>query len=200
MIKLKEHKIVAVIRAQNSEEAICNAEACIGGGISVIEITFSYPDCCDAISYLKENHKVLVGAGTVLNTEDASRAVGSGADFIVSPHTDAEIINFSKKNNKAVISGASTSNEIVQAHKLGADMVKIFPANLLGGPEYVKAIKEPLPFAEIFVTGGINLDNCNEYISSGASLVGVSSALFSKADSKTVEMNARKFIEKLRNI
>jgi len=204
MVNLKEHKIVAVIRADNTYEAMSKAEACIGGGINVIEITFSFPKCCEVIKNLKDSYKIIVGAGTVLNIQDARRALDSGADFIVSPHTDAGIINFCRENNKIVISGASTSNEIVSAYNLGANMVKIFPANIIGGPKYVKAIKEPLPFAQIFVTGGVNLENCNEYISCGASLIGVASALFSNTENmdkkKIIEINARKFIEKLKQI
>jgi 2-dehydro-3-deoxyphosphogluconate aldolase/(4S)-4-hydroxy-2-oxoglutarate aldolase len=204
MINLKDHRIVAIIRADSTHEAISKTTACIDGGIRVIEITFSFPKCSEVIKNLKDNHEIIVGAGTVLNIEDAGRALDSGADFIVSPHTDADIINFSRKNNKFVISGASTSNEIVNAYNLGANMIKIFPANLIGGPKYVKAIKEPLPFAEIFVTGGINIDNCAEYLSSGASLIGVASALFSNPQNmdgeKIIEINARKFIEKLQHI
>ena len=204
MDNLAEHKIVAVIRADNASEAMLKAKACATGGINVIEITFSFAKCCEVIKNLKDNYKIIVGAGTVLNVLDAGRALDSGADFIVSPHTDASIINISRKNNKIVISGASTSNEIVNAYKLGANMVKIFPANIIGGPKYIKAMKEPMPFAEIFVTGGINLDNCTEYLSSGASLIGVASALFSNPEGmdekKTIETNARKFIEKLKLI
>ena len=204
MDNLAEHKIVAVIRADNASEAMLKAKACATGGINVIEITFSFAKCCEVIKNLKDNYKIIVGAGTVLNVLDAGRALDSGADFIVSPHTDASIINISRKNNKIVISGASTSNEIVNAYKLGANMVKIFPANIIGGPKYIKAMKEPMPFAEIFVTGGINLDNCTEYLSSGASLIGVASALFSNTEGmdekKTIETNARKFIEKLQLI
>lgn len=204
MTNLKDHKIVAVIRASSVDEAILKAQACINGGIRVIEITFSFTKCCEVINKLKDKPEIIVGAGTVLNPEEAVKAHEAGADFIVSPHTDADIINFCRKNSKIVISGACTSNEIVHAHKIGANMIKIFPVNLIGGPKYIKAIKEPLPFADIFVTGGINLDNCTEYLSSGASLVGVASALFSSSKKmdqmKMIETNARKFVEKLQLI
>ena len=140
----------------------------------------------------------------MLIIQDARRSLDSVDEFILSHHTHAGIVNFCRKNNKIVISGASTSNEIVSAYKLGESMVKIFPANIIGGPKYVKAIKEPLPFAQIFVTGGVNLENCNEYISSGASLIGVASALFSNTvnmdKKKIIEINARKFIEKVKQI
>ncbi|NIP29356.1 MAG: bifunctional 4-hydroxy-2-oxoglutarate aldolase/2-dehydro-3-deoxy-phosphogluconate aldolase [Candidatus Dadabacteria bacterium] len=203
MKNLKDGKIVAVIRSDSTEEAMMKAQPCIEGGIKTIEITFSYRRCCDAIRTLKNNKELIVGAGTVLDLKSAQSALDAGADFIVSPHTDADIINFCKKNNITVISGASTSNEIVRAHSLGTNMVKIFPANIIGGPKYVKAIKEPLPFAEVFVTGGINIDNCTEYLSSGASLIGVASALFPngpQTDEKIIINNARKFVEKIRDI
>ena len=203
MIGLKKHKIVAVIRAENADEALFKADACITGGIKIIEITFSFDQCCEVIKKIKGTSDIIVGAGTVLTRDNAEKAINHRADFIVSPHTDAEIIDYTKSNKKTVISGASTSNEIVAAHNMGADMVKIFPADIIGGPKYIKAMKEPLPFADIFVTGGINLDNCNDYISSGASLIGIASALFSgnrTYNKRKITENAKKFVEKLNKI
>lgn len=204
MIKLKEQKLVAVIHAESLDEALLKAEGCIAGGIKIIEFTFSFADCCKAIKETKARYDIIAGAGTVLNTDDAMSAIDNGSDFIVSPHTDKDIIDLCRNNNKIVICGASTSNEIVNAWKLGTSMVKIFPADIVGGPRYIKAIKEPLPFAEIFVTGGINLDNCLDYFTHGASLIGIASALFTEPVNsgtvKLIEGNARKFVEKLQMI
>lgn len=172
------NKLVSVIRADNLKEAIFKAEACIEGGISLLEITYSFADAGKAIKILSSNKNISIGAGTILNIHQAQSALESGARFLVSPHTDRELIEFSVNNKIVSIAGASTSNEIVNAHNLGANLVKIFPANLIGGPGYIKALKKPLPFVEIFVTGGIDKSNIINYLNAGVSLIGVSSALF----------------------
>ena len=175
---LTREKIVAVIRADTESEALNKAEACIEGGIRLIEITFSFSDAHNAIRTLSTDKAICTGAGTVLNLKQAELAIESGAGFLVSPHTDIELIQYCVTNKIISVAGASTSNEIVNAHKLGADLVKIFPANHWGGANYIRAIKEPLPFARIFVTGGINKYNILEYSSADVSLIGVSGALF----------------------
>lgn len=200
MNKLLRHKIVAVIRANNCKEAITKAQACVEGGIKLIEITFSFPQAIEAIKELKKNPEITIGAGTVLNTDQAKAALEAGAEFIVSPHIDEKIIEITKSINRFVISGASTSNEIVLANKLGADMVKVFPAGLIGGPEYIKAIKEPLNFVDIFVTGGINIENFIDYITAGASMLGISSSLFKNINYDQIDMvrqRAQKFVQLL---
>lgn len=183
------NKLVSVIRADNLKEAIFKAEACIEGGISLLEITYSFADAGKAIKILSSNKNISIGAGTILNIHQAQSALESGARFLVSPHTDRELIEFSVNNKIVSIAGASTSNEIVNAHNLGANLVKIFPANLIGGPGYIKALKKPLPFVEIFVTGGIDKSNIINYLNAGVSLIGVSSALF-----KGIENTQDKFI------
>ncbi len=200
---IKKHKIFAVIRAESAESALDFAEGCIKGGLRLIEITFSFPGADEAISALSGRLGVLVGAGTVLDTGMAEKARKAGAAFLVSPHTDKDLINFAKENGMASIQGAFTSSEIVSAWKLGADMVKIFPASAVGGPSYVRAIKEPLPFVDIMTTGGVGLDNITEYIKSGASAVGVSSALLGKdrkIDPDVIAENASKLSEKVREL
>ena len=176
------NKLVSVIRADNLKEAIFKAEACIEGGISLLEITYSFADAGKAIKILSSNKDISIGAGTILNINQAQSALESGAKFLVSPHTNRELIEFSVRNKIVSIAGASTSNEIVNAHNLGANLVKIFPVNLIGGPGYIKALKEPLPFVEIFVTGGIDKSNIIDYLNAGVSLIGVSSALFKEIE------------------
>ena len=153
-------------------------EACKEAGIRLMEITYSFRDAAKAINTLSADKEITIGAGTILNIEQAKSALDSGAKFLVSPHTSRELIEFSVLNKIVSIAGASTSNEIVNAHNLGANLVKIFPANLVGGPGYIRAIKEPLPFANVFVTGGIDKTNILDYIKAGVSLIGVSGALF----------------------
>jgi 2-dehydro-3-deoxyphosphogluconate aldolase/(4S)-4-hydroxy-2-oxoglutarate aldolase len=200
---IRKHKVFAVIRAENAESALDFAEGCIKGGLRLIEITFSFPGADEAISALSGRLGVLVGAGTVLDIDMAERARKAGAAFLVSPHTDKELVTFAKENAMTSIQGAFTSSEIVNAWKMGVDMVKIFPVSAVGGPSYVKAIKEPLPYVDIMTTGGVNIDNFAEFINAGASAVGVSSALLGKSgriDPDVIAENAARFAEKLREL
>lgn len=198
--KIKENKIIAVIRAETPDVALEFARGCIEGGIKVIEITFSFPRVERVIAEISKFDDVLVGAGTLLDARMAQKAIDSGASFLVSPHTDEEIIDLAKKHKLPTIQGALTSSEIVNAWKLGVDMVKIFPASAIGGPSYIKAIKDPLPFAEIMTTGGVNYDNFTEYIKAGATAVGLSSAFLTqdkKIQLDTVVANTKKIVERL---
>ncbi|MEW6143925.1 MAG: bifunctional 4-hydroxy-2-oxoglutarate aldolase/2-dehydro-3-deoxy-phosphogluconate aldolase [Thermodesulfobacteriota bacterium] len=200
---IRKHKVFAVIRAENAESALDFAEGCIKGGLRLIEITFSFPGAEEAISALSGRLGVLVGAGTVLDIDMAERAKKAGAAFLVSPHTDKDLVTFAKENTLTSIQGAFTSSEIVNAWKMGVDMVKIFPVSAVGGPAYVKAIKDPLPFVEIMTTGGVGLDNFADFIKAGASAVGVSSALLGKGgriDADAIAENASKFAAKLRDL
>jgi 2-dehydro-3-deoxyphosphogluconate aldolase/(4S)-4-hydroxy-2-oxoglutarate aldolase len=141
---------------------------------------------------------ILVGAGTVLNVEMARSASNSGAMFIISPHTDREIISYAKSNNLLVASGALTSNEILKAWNLGADLVKIFPVKSVGGASYIKAIKDPLPFIEIMTTGGVTVENFAEFLQAGATAVGLSTSLIGSdglVDSRVISQRARKVVQ-----
>jgi 2-dehydro-3-deoxyphosphogluconate aldolase/(4S)-4-hydroxy-2-oxoglutarate aldolase len=200
---IKKYKIISVVRAENDSRALSFAEACIAGGLRLVEVTFSFPDAECVINRLSGREGVLVGAGTVLDMEMAEKARDAGAKFLVSPHTDEALINFARANGMAVIQGAFTSSEIVRAWKLGVDMVKIFPASAVGGPSYVKAMKEPLPQIEIMTTGGVGLDNLADFLRAGASAVGLSTALTGRGggiDPETITANARLFARKLEEI
>lgn len=197
---IKNNKVLAVIRANSVTEAYDLAQACIDGGLKLIEITFSFPKSDKVITKLSKQKGIQVGAGTVLNLNMAKNAINSGAKFIVSPHTDKEIIIYAKSKRLPVVSGALTSSEIVNAWNIGADFVKIFPVKYLGGPSYVKAIKDPLPFVSVLVTGGVKIDNFTEYLTAGASLVGISSDLIGGErlfDLKTINKKAREIVDRL---
>ena len=197
---IQNNKIIAVVRFDDKYLSIDFADACISGGIKLIEVITTGPDAYELIKAISEKNEVVVGAGTVLDLNSAEKAFRAGARFIVSPHTDKEIIEFTKSNEMVSIAGAFTSSEIVRANNLGADYVKIFPASSVG-PKYIRAIKEALPFVNILVTGGINIQNITDYISAGASLAGISTALTgnNKAlDKDIVASNARKIIETLK--
>jgi len=200
--EIKRHKVIAVIRADNAEKALEFANGCIRGGIKLIEITFSFPGAEETISELSKKDGLHVGAGTLLDKEMGVRALEAGAEFLVSPHTDKDLIELAKQNGKPVIQGALTSSEIVNAQKLGVDMVKVFPAKQVGGPSYVKAIKEALPFIDIMTTGGVNIDNFTDYLSAGASAVGLSSAFLGEQgtiDADIIAENTMIIIDKLNN-
>jgi len=200
---IKKHKVISVVRAENEALALSFAEACIAGGLRLIEVTFSFPGAEGVIGRLAEREGVLVGAGTVLDMEMAEKARDAGARFLVSPHTNEALIGFARANGMAVIQGAFTSSEIVRAWKLGADMVKIFPVSAVGGPSYVRAMKEPLPQIDIMTTGGVGLDNLADFLAAVASAVGLSTALTGKGgviDPETITSNARLFAGKLEEI
>lgn len=169
------------------------------GGLKLIEVTLSFPEAEAVISELSRRVGILVGAGTVLDADMAKEAIRNGAKFLVSPHTDRDIVNVCRQNGIPCIQGALTSSEIVNAWKLGVDAVKIFPANHAGGPSYIKAILEPLPFVNIMATGGINLDNFTDYLTAGTAAVGVASALVGRGgiDADIIEGNARLFSDRL---
>ena len=197
--KLKKNKIIAVVKSDSYENSYKFASACIEGGIRTIEVITTSPGARRLLGELSRVNDVCLGAGTVLDREVARQALDMGAEFIVSPHTDPEIVKFCNENNLFVISGAFTSSEIVNAWKMGVNMVKIFPSSTVG-PGYVKAIKDPLPFVEIFVTGGITLDNIGDYISSGVSCVGLSSSLLGANRSVNyheIVKKSKKFSEKV---
>ena len=200
---IRKNKVFAVIRAEDTENAIRFADACIEGGLKLIEITFSFPGADGVIKELSQIDDVIVGAGTVLNIDMAKTAVSSGARFIISPHTDKEIISYAKSQELLVATGALTSSEILKAWNLGVDLVKIFPVKAVGGASYIQTIKETLPFIEIMTTGGVTVENFNEFLQAGATAVGLSSSLIGSNrfnDPKTITRRAKMVIQKLREL
>jgi 2-dehydro-3-deoxyphosphogluconate aldolase/(4S)-4-hydroxy-2-oxoglutarate aldolase len=197
---MKNNKVIAVVRFDDIKLALDFSQACIDGGIKLLEVITIKNGSLEIIEELSKLDDVIIGAGTVLNPKTAENAYLAGAKFIVSPHTDPEVIEFTKSKGLTSIAGAFTSSEIVKAHNKGADYVKVFPAST-GGPGYIKAIKEALPFVNILVTGGINIQNAEDYITAGASLLGISTALTGKGDSfqiESVRANAKKIIDSLK--
>lgn len=207
--KIEEQKIIAIIRGLNAEDALNAAIALRKGGIELIEVTFDqkstdgYKETATSISEIKKRCKdVLVGAGTVLTTEQVDIAVNAGAEFIISPDSDEKVIRHTVAKGIVSIPGAYTATEIKRAHDLGADLVKVFPC-LDGALAYIKAIRAPLSHIKILATGGINVDNAKDFIKAGAVGVGVGSSLVNKEYVKNGEWDkitalAEKFIKNLR--
>jgi len=200
---IRKNKVFAVIRAEDTEDAIRFANACIEGGLKLIEITFSFPGADGVIKELSKIDDVIVGAGTVLNIDMAKTAATSGARFLISPHTDKEIISYAKSHELLVVTGTLTSSEILNAWNMGVDQVKIFPVKAVGGASYIQAIKETLPFIEIMTTGGVTVENFTEFLKAGATAVGLSSSLIGSDrfnDPKAIAQTAKVVIQRLREL
>ena len=180
MQRIEACGIVAIIRANSSNELIEAAAAIQTGGVDVIEITMTTPDALQVIGDVaaRLGDAVLIGVGSVLDAETARAAMLSGAEFVVSPVTKPDVIEICNRYGKVVIPGAFTPTEILSAWETGADYVKVFPSSGVGF-SYIKDIKAPLPQIPLIPTGGINADNAAEFIKAGAAALGVGSALVS---------------------
>ena len=197
--KITDGGVVAVVRAESAEQAIKIAEACREGGIPAIEITFTVPYADEVIRELSKAYKngeMIVGAGTVLDSETARIAILAGAQYIVSPCLDEETIKLCNRYQIPVMPGCVTIKEMVTAMELGADIIKVFPGELVG-PSYIKAVKGPLPQAPLMPTGGVSLENAAEWIKNGCVAVGVGGSLTAGAktgDYEAVTEMAKKFV------
>ncbi|MGR3764125.1 bifunctional 4-hydroxy-2-oxoglutarate aldolase/2-dehydro-3-deoxy-phosphogluconate aldolase [Rossellomorea sp. NS-SX7] len=175
---IKKEVLVAVIREAAPQTILPIVTALYEGGVKVIEITAETPKFTSLIESVREEFdgRVLTGAGTVLDPETARAAIMAGSEFIVSPSFNPETVKMTKRYGIPSIPGALTPTEILNAYELGADMIKVFPANTFG-PGYVRNIHGPFPTIPLMVTGGINMDNIEEYIEAGALAVGLGSNL-----------------------
>ena len=172
---------VAVVRMPDSEKLLRVAEALFRGGLSSVEITMTTPDALKVIEGATDElgDDVLIGVGSVLDSETARLAILAGAKYVVSPILKREIIETAHRYDVPAIPGAFTPTEILQAHEQGADIVKVFPADVVG-MAFFKAVKAPLPQVNLMPTGGVSLTNAGDWIKAGACAVGVGSALLDK--------------------
>jgi 2-dehydro-3-deoxyphosphogluconate aldolase/(4S)-4-hydroxy-2-oxoglutarate aldolase len=179
---LREVGIIPVIRAESADVALAVVETLVEAGLAVAEVTMTVPGAIDVITTAKKRFadKVLVGAGTVTDAETARRAMDAGAEFIVSPCLVSEVIDAARRAEVAVLPGALTPTEIFDAFQQGADMVKVFPAQNVGGAAYLRALRGPFPQIPLVPTGGVTLGNIREMFEAGAAAVGVGSELISK--------------------
>ena len=171
--------IVPVIRASTAEKAFMAVDALYKGGISVAEITLTVPGAEKVIESLRKNFdaELLVGAGTVVDVDGAQRCLDAGAQFIISPGFDAATVEFVKSQGILMIAAALTPTEIMAAWKSGADLVKVFPSNAVGGPAYIKSLKGPFPEIPLIPTGGVNLETAADFIHAGSAALGIGSEL-----------------------
>jgi 2-dehydro-3-deoxyphosphogluconate aldolase/(4S)-4-hydroxy-2-oxoglutarate aldolase len=177
--RIGEIGIIPVIRAANVEEAIRAVEAICQGGIPIVEITMTVPNAPSVIRDVVRRHgsKVLVGAGTVLSTEQAKLCMDAGAQFLVSPGLSPAVISFAQTRDALAIAGALTPTELMNAQSSGARLIKIFPCGNVGGPKYLKSLKAPFPDAALIPTGGVNISNAADFILAGAFALGIGADL-----------------------
>ena len=173
--------IVAVVRGTSDELIMKAIEAALDGGLNVVEVAFTVPNALEIIKRLAESvsEDVILGAGTVLTPEMAADAVDAGAQFIVSPNVDLATIEMAKSRGVPVFPGALTPTEVATAWQAGADMVKIFPANVMG-PTYLKDLHGPFPQIKFMPTGGVNLNTARDYLENGAAALGVGGDLINR--------------------
>ncbi len=182
--------IVAIIRANSGEQLVKVARALYEGGVDVIEVTFTVPNVLEILQAVRKDlgDKILLGAGTVLDPETCRAALLAGAEFIVSPTVNLEVIKMCNRYDKLMMPGAFTPTEVLTAWENGGDIIKIFPGEI-GGPNYLKALHGPLPQVRIMPTGGVDLETLPSFFKAGACAVGVGSNLVEKKAVESGDMD-----------
>jgi len=185
--KIIENVVVAVIRLKDEKKLLQVVEAIYLGGVKTIEITLTVPNALESLAKLKKEFTgdILVGVGSVLSVDSAKQAIDAGAQFIVSPIFKKEILEYVGSKNLPMCPGAFNPTEIFSAYELGADIVKVFPADVVG-MDFFKSIKSPMPQLKLMPTGGVTLTNAAQWLAKGACAVGIGSAL---VDQKLIENN-----------
>jgi 2-dehydro-3-deoxyphosphogluconate aldolase / (4S)-4-hydroxy-2-oxoglutarate aldolase len=198
--KIREIGLIPIVRAASAKHGLMAAEAVCAGGIPIVEITMTVPGAIDLIAQLAKTlgNEILIGAGTVLDSETAQRCIDAGAELIVSPGLDVDTVKYVKRAGKLMAAGALTPTEVIHAWKAGSDFVKIFPCGSMGGAKYIKALKAPLPQIPMIPTGGVNLETAADLIRAGAAALGVGTELVSSSalqsgNTKEITETARKF-------
>ena len=202
--RLTDPGIIAVVRAQRQEQVLPLSEALLAGGVVAIEITMTTPNAIQAIGEAKEKlgGGALIGVGTVLEVETCRAAIQAGAEFVVSPILRPELVGVAHSANRPIMLGAYTPTEAQRAHEAGADFIKIFPADGLG-PNYIKALRAPLPHLRIIPTGISKVEDIAEFFKAGCVAVGLGSLLVTRpilqeANWPELTQRAREFVENVR--
>ncbi|HZZ27033.1 MAG TPA: bifunctional 4-hydroxy-2-oxoglutarate aldolase/2-dehydro-3-deoxy-phosphogluconate aldolase [Pirellulales bacterium] len=197
--------VVAVLRAPSGELLADVAEALLAGGVEAIEVTFTVPRAHEVIEQVADRlgDKLLLGAGTVLDPETARTAILAGAQFIVSPTLNLQVIELCRRYSKLVMPGALTPTEILTAWQAGADIVKVFPSDVTG-PGYLKAVLAPLPQVRLMPTGGVNLQTAADFLKAGACALGIGGSLvnpqvIARREFGKITDLARQYVEIVRN-
>jgi 2-dehydro-3-deoxyphosphogluconate aldolase/(4S)-4-hydroxy-2-oxoglutarate aldolase len=196
--------IVAVVRAQDSEQLVEVVRALADGGVTVVEITMTVPGALDVVKKVRQSlgDRVLLGAGTILDPETARAAFLAGAEYIVAPTVNLEVIRLCQRYDKLAMPGAFTPTEILGAWEAGADIVKVFPAEVVG-PAFFKAVRGPLPQIRLMPTGGVDLSTAAAFLNAGACCLGVGGQLVepaavAKRDFDRIRSLARQYVDVVR--
>lgn len=200
--RLREERAIAILRTRSEELAAPALRAAVAGGFRALEVTFGTPRALDRIAELARDPELLVGAGTVLDTEQARAAVERGARFLVSPVTDPELIAEAARLGVVAVPGAATPTEMLAAHRAGAPLVKLFPAPP-NGPDFVRSVLGPLPFLRIVPTSGVDASNAADFLDAGCFAVGFVRSLFDPDELAArawdrVEARARDLVARVR--
>jgi len=196
--QIKDTGVIPVVRASSADEAMRAIDAIREGGISILEITMTVPGAVALIEQVSKLYGdvATVGAGTVLSPETATACIEAGAKFVVSPALNLDTIACCRRHDVAVMPGALTPTEVVQAWNAGADFVKVFPAGAVGGPSYLRALKAPLPQIELVPTGGVSLKTAADFIKAGAAALGVGSDLVDlTGQASLITERAKQFVQ-----
>lgn len=200
LARIQQTGVVAVIRGREPDQLIDVCQALVAGGVDCVEITFTVPGALKVLETVASQlgDQAVVGAGTVLDAETGRAAILAGADFVVSPIVNLDLIALCRRYSKAVMPGALTPTEVVSAWQAGADVVKIFPSDVTG-PKYIKALKGPLPQIKMMPTGGVSLENAAQFLKAGAFAIGAGGSLVesdavASGDMQRIEKRAQQFI------
>lgn len=204
-----KHRCSAILRTTDASAVRPALDAAIRGGFRIVEVTMTTPGCLGNIANLRDQAArqkldLVIGAGTVLTVEDAKQAMNAGAQFLVSPVTDPQIITFCRQHDLVSIPGTFTPTEMMTAHKAGADMVKLFPGPS-NGPAFLQALRGPLPFLRVMPTSGVTEENCLQWLHAGAFSLGFVASLFEPEDMlahrfDVIESRARRLTTKVAGI
>lgn len=175
---VEEIGIIPAIRVSSAEDALFVADAVSSGGIPIVELTMTVPGAIEAITELVRNSpQIIVGAGTVFDTQTARRCLDAGAKFLTSTGLDLGIVEFAVKEKIVVLPGALTPTEVMTAWKAGSDFVKVFPCSQVGGVSYIRALKAPFPQVPLIASGGVNQQTAADFILAGAVALGIGGEL-----------------------
>lgn len=194
--------VVPVVRTSDPDDAVRAVEAIYRGGIRAAEITMTVPRAVRVLEKLADEYgdRILLGAGTVLDPETARSCMLAGAEFLITPALNLRTVEIAKRYSKVICPGALTPTEILTAWEAGADVIKVFPADSVGGAKYIKALKAPLPQIEMIPTGGVSLSTCGDFLKAGACAVAVggelvNAALLREGNFGEIESRSRQFRE-----
>jgi 2-dehydro-3-deoxyphosphogluconate aldolase/(4S)-4-hydroxy-2-oxoglutarate aldolase len=199
----RTHRLIGIVRTGSAEDAVWCAEQLIRSGFGIIEITQTTPDATEVIRTLAEAYpEVVIGGGTVLDTRTAIHTLAAGGRFVVSPVLEESLVQFGAQERVLVLPGVMTPTEMHWAIRLGAFAVKLFPASAIGGPAFIKTVREPLPQVQIIPTGGIAIEDVAAYLQAGALAVGLGGVLLPKnavrdRDAETIQALAAQALAQL---